>query len=137
MKSQSRNILKSIVHGAFLIIISVIFLVPLPHFGDTYAGPVEWKEVPSTKEGNQFWDAGSIRKNKQGYITVLTRFLPSSNKSGNSSESLYTMQMNCEAKLYRDTSINGIPRIRPAWKSPNSDGLINAVIDEVCATDLT
>ena len=37
-------------------------------FGVTpaWAGPVEWVEVPATEAGQQWWDSGSVRENRQG-----------------------------------------------------------------------
>ena len=39
-----------------------------------WAGPVSWKEVPPTAEGRQWWDEGSLRRNRSGHLTVLSRF---------------------------------------------------------------
>jgi hypothetical protein len=34
------------------------------------AGPVNWQEVPSTAEGRQWWDSGSLRATKTGNLSV-------------------------------------------------------------------
>lgn len=39
-----------------------------------WAGPVSWVEVPPTPEGRQWWDEGSLRRNRAGNLTVLSRF---------------------------------------------------------------
>lgn len=39
-----------------------------------WAGPVSWVEVPPTAEGRQWWDEGSLRRNRTGHLTVLSRF---------------------------------------------------------------
>lgn len=39
-----------------------------------WAGPVSWVEVPPTSEGRQWWDEGSLRRNRAGHVTVLSRF---------------------------------------------------------------
>jgi hypothetical protein len=39
-----------------------------------WAGPVSWVEVPPTAEGRQWWDEGSLRRNRAGHLTVLSRF---------------------------------------------------------------
>lgn len=39
-----------------------------------WAGPVSWVEVPPTAEGRQWWDEGSLRLNRAGHLTVLSRF---------------------------------------------------------------
>ena len=38
------------------------------------AGQVEWREVPSSGEGQQWWDAGSLRLKKDGTVSVLSRY---------------------------------------------------------------
>ena len=38
------------------------------------AGQVEWREVPSSEEGQQWWDAGSLRLKKDGTVSVLSRY---------------------------------------------------------------
>ena len=40
------------------------------------AGPVEWKEVPATEAGQQWWDIGSLHYDKDGNLSVLSRFTP-------------------------------------------------------------
>ena len=41
-----------------------------------WAGPVDWHEVAQGPEGRQWWDAGSLRINRDGNLTVLSRFQP-------------------------------------------------------------
>lgn len=41
-----------------------------------WAGPVSWVEVSPTAEGRQWWDEGSLRRNRAGHLTVLSRFQP-------------------------------------------------------------
>ena len=54
------------------------------------AGPVNWQEVPSTAEGRQWWDSGSLRATKTGNLSVLSRFQPPNpgdSKNGTTGES--------------------------------------------------
>jgi hypothetical protein len=66
--------------GALLAL--ALVLLPLPGAAGLYqppdalAGPVDWHELPATAEGRQWWDAGSLRMNRQGNLTVLSRFQP-------------------------------------------------------------
>jgi hypothetical protein len=46
------------------------------------------------------------------------------------------MHIDCDQKLFRDTSVNGLPRFRAEWKSADGDGLIDALIDEVCTAEV-
>ena len=43
------------------------------------------------------------------------------------------MRINCNNKLFKDTSINGIPQFNTKWKSSNEDELIDVVIEKSCS----
>jgi len=108
------------------------------------AGPVNWQEVPSTAEGRQWWDSGSLRATTTGNLSVLSRFQPPNpgdSESGTSGESdpkpkrmaeLYVMDIDCDQQLFRDTSINGIPQFKAEWLPAAGDNLISAVIEGSC-----
>lgn len=51
-------------------LLGLLLLVP----ARVWAGPVSWREVPATAEGRQWWDEGSLRRNRSGHLTVLSRF---------------------------------------------------------------
>ena len=97
------------------------------------AGPVEWLEVPATPVGQQWWDRGSIRADRDGLRTVLSRFTPAQTAEGVQPRGeLYVMQLDCAQQLYRDKQVNGIPRFKAEWQAAGDDGLITSVIDAVC-----
>ena len=108
-------------------------------FGVTpaWAGPVEWVEVPATEAGQQWWDSGSVRENREGLRTVLSRFTPAAveGEAPRNGE-LFVMQIDCAQKLYRDQQVNGIPRFRAEWQAPGRDELIVSVIDAACDAPL-
>jgi hypothetical protein len=105
------------------------------------AGPVDWHEVPATAEGRQWWDAGSLRLNRDGNLTVLSRFQPPAPDPGDGdapaarppASELYVMELDCGQSLFRDTSINGIPQWGSQWQAAGADGLIEETLAEVCA----
>jgi len=106
------------------------------------AGPVDWREVSPTTAGRQWWDAGSLRVTRNGMLTVLSRFLPAAPaeppQDGGASRprilgDLYVMEIDCGQDLFRDTSINGIPRWNAEWQPLDGDGLIEAVVHQSCA----
>ena len=102
------------------------------------AGPVEWKEVPATDAGQQWWDIGSLHYDKDGNLSVLSRFTPALREGEKQQNgSLYLMHVDCDQKLFRDTSVNGFHRFRAEWKPSDGDELIDAVIDEVCTAEVT
>ncbi|CAK6695199.1 hypothetical protein VB734_03395 [Synechococcus sp. BA-124 BA4] len=97
--------------------------------GPAHAGPVNWQEVPESPAGRQWWDKGSLRLSRDGELSVLTRFQPASEDRGQ----LYVMELDCGQKLYRDTSVNGLPRFKAEWQPTGGDDLISAVLDQACS----
>ena len=153
-----------------------------------WAGPVEWHEVAATSEGRQWWDSGSLRTNKSGNLTLLSRYQstpqptpqptvqldpqptaqPNSQSTTQLTEQsqsielsntgqgratkqpnkiqgqankqptrgrtdLYVMEIDCSQRIYRDTSINGIPQFNATWLPSGGDQLIDAVLSEACS----
>ena len=105
------------------------------------AGPVDWHEVPATTEGRQWWDAGSLRLNRNGNLSVLSRFQPPATDGDQNPDpagrppagTLYVMELDCGQALFRDTSINGIPQWGSHWQAAAGDGLIEETLAAVCA----
>ena len=104
-----------------------------------WAGPVDWREVPATEEGRQWWDAGSLRLSRQGQLTVLSRFQPAAEASAEGQAErlppgqLYVMELDCDQELYRDISVNGLPRFRAEWQAAAGDALSTATLRASCA----
>ena len=118
--------------GCVLILALVCWVAPV------LAGPVEWIEVPATDAGQQWWDRGSVRIDRDGYRTVLSRFTPAATEDGEQpSGELYVMQLDCSQELYRDKQVNGLPRFRAQWQPAGDDGLITSVFEAVCAAPLS
>ncbi|BEV36518.1 hypothetical protein [Synechococcus sp. M16CYN] len=106
--------------------------------GMAWAGPIDWIEVPSTDAGQQWWDRGSVRENKNGLRTVLSRFTPALSPDGEQRQGgLYVMELDCGQRLYRDRQVNGIPRFRTTLRSVENDDLIMSVIEAVCNEPLS
>lgn len=131
---------------------------PLFRAQPALAGPVDWREVPASSEGRQWWDAGSLRRDRRGQLSVLSRFQPASETppqpnvtppipaaggaaAGNAAPSaarqplgtLYVMELDCEQELYRDISVNGLPRWGAAWQPAAPDSLTIATLRAACA----
>ena len=102
-----------------------------------FAGPVDWREVPSTSEGQQWWDAGSVRRTKEGNLSVLSRYSLKTEDDSPALGTLVVMEIDCDQSLYRDTQKNGLPRFRADWEAPAEDDLITEVITAVCSSGLS
>ena len=112
------------------ICISVKQLNALPH---------EWVGVPKSEYGEQLWDRQSIKRNEDGSVRVLSKFIPKT-KSVITKDILYTMDINCFEKSFRDvdvsideanTNFNNLAN----WQDPNGDKLILGVIGQVCRVE--
>ena len=96
----------------------------------------EWVGVPKSEYGEQLWDRKSIKRNEDGSVRILSKFIPKT-KSEITQDILYTMDINCFEKSFRDVdvftdetnrSLNNFAK----WQDPNEDKLILGVISQVC-----
>ena len=97
----------------------------------------EWIAVPKSQYGEQLWDRNSVQTNQDGFTRVLSKFVPKST-TDITQEILYTMDINCSEKSFRDIAVgankfNEFENKDSEWKDPNGDKLILGVIDQVCA----
>ena len=120
----------------FFILILLIIVVLSAPIKKSYAFSYEWVEVPESKHGKQFWDKKSIKRNKDGSVRVISRFIPKT-KSEIIDDIIYTMDINCFEKLFKDVAIktdqtNEIVPSNLGWEKPNGDKLISGVIGQVC-----
>ena len=99
------------------------------------AGQVEWREVPSSTEGQQWWDAGSLRLKKDGTVSVLSRYSLRQEDDSPALGTLVVMEIDCSQLLYRDKQKNGLPQFRAEWQPSGSDPLIDGVLSGVCSSD--
>ena len=96
----------------------------------------EWVGVPKSEYGEQLWDRQSIKRNKDGSVRVLSKFIPKT-KSEITKDILYTMDINCFEKSFRDVDVstdevNSNFNDFADWQDPNGDKLILGVIGQVC-----
>ena len=105
----------------------------------SYALSHEWVGGQISKYGEQLWDRKSIRRNKDGSVRVLSKFIPKT-KSEITQDILYTMDINCFEKSFRDVDVftderNSRLNNLANWQDPNGDQLILGVIGQVCRVE--
>ena len=52
------------------LVLTLLLIGPLWVVPAAWAGPVNWQEVPATSEGRQWWDSGSLRRNREGNVEL-------------------------------------------------------------------
>ena len=99
----------------------------------SYALPHEWVGVPQSEYGKQLWDRQSIKRNEDGSVRVLSKFIPKTT-SEITKDIFYTMDINCFEKSFRDVDvfIDEVNSNFADWQDPNGDQLIMGVIGQVC-----
>ncbi len=96
----------------------------------------DWVGVPISEYGEQLWDRKSIKRNEDGSVRVLSKFIPKT-KSEITQDILYTMDINCFEKSFRDVDVftdegNSHLNKLADWQDSNGDQLILNVIGQVC-----
>ena len=132
IKNNLVSKLKKLFFSIGLLFIILVF-IPTKQ---VYALSPEWVGVPSSKYGEQVWDKKSIQRNKDGSIRVKSKFIPK-NKTEITQEILYTMDINCFEKSFRDVAVGTDPLNNSLnnssdWQNPNGDQLILGIISQVC-----
>ena len=119
----------------FSLVLSIIFFFCIS-IKELYALPHEWVGVPKSQYGEQLWDRKSIKRNEDGSVRILSKFIPKT-KSEITQDILYTMDINCFEKSFRDVDVftdeeNSHFNNFAEWQDPNEDKLILGVIGQVC-----
>ena len=134
---------KNKVNSIFLRNITCLVLSIILSFGISIkksdALPHEWVGVPKSEYGEQLLDRQSIKRNEDGSVRVLSKFIPKT-KSEITKDILYTMDINCFEKSFRDVDVS-IDEVNSNfndfadWQDPNGDELILGVIGQVCRVE--
>ena len=105
----------------------------------SYALSHEWIGVPKSEYGEQLWDRKSLKRNEDGSVRVLSKFIPKT-KTEITQDILYTMDINCFEKSFRDVDVSTNEMVSnfndfADWQDPNEDELILGVIGQVCRVE--
>ncbi len=136
---NSKNKVNSIFFRNIINLILCIIVFFCISIKKSEALPHEWVEVPKSEYGEQLWDRKSIKRNEDGSVRVLSKFIPKT-KSEITKDILYTMDINCFEKSFRDVDVsineaNSNFNDLANWQDPNGDKLILGVIGQVCRVE--
>ena len=136
---DSKNKVNSIFFRNFIYVVLSIILFFCISIKKSDALPHEWVGVPKSEYGEQLWDRQSIKRNEDGSVRVLSKFIPKT-KSEITKDILYTMDINCFEKSFRDVDVsidemNSNFNDLADWQDPNGDKLILGVIGQVCRVE--
>ena len=138
MVDSKNKVTSTFYRNSIAIALSIIFSFCIS-IKQANAFPHEWVGVPNSEYGEQLWDRQSIKRNKDGSVRVLSKFIPKT-KSEITQDILYTMDINCFEKSFRDVNVstnevNTNFNDFADWQDPNGDKLILGVIGQVCRVE--
>ena len=136
---ESNNKFNSIFFRNLLCSVLSIFVFFCFLIKQSHALSHKWVAVPKSEYGEQLWDRQSVKRNKDGSVRVLSKFIPKT-KSEITKNILYTMDINCFEKSFRDVDVsinklNSNFNDSADWHDPNGDKLILGVIGQVCRVE--
>ena len=138
MIQSKKKLSSTLTFNILSLVLSLIFSFCIS-INQSYALSHEWVGVPISEYGEQLWDKKSIKRNEDGSVRVLSKFIPKT-KSEITKDILYTMDINCFEKSFRDVDVftdeeNSRINNLAEWHEPNGDPLILGVIGQVCRVD--
>ena len=138
MIQKNNYFLSTFSRNALIVVISIFFFFFVA-IKESKALSHEWVGVPKSEFGEQLWDRKSIKRNSDGSVRVLSKFIPKT-KSEITKDIFYTMDINCFEKSFKDVEvstneINGHLNNFAEWQDPNEDPLIMGVIGQVCRVE--
>ena len=129
MRSRIQKRLTSV---GFIFLIILLLSIPLPKACLAYDNT--WKEVNPTNYGKQSWDNKNYIITKNSTILISTRSTPIKyNQESKNLSIIYTMDIDCKQKRYRDLKENGVLPSNNIWHKSMGDRLIEEVISDVCS----
>ena len=133
---QAKNKFLSILSLNILYLVICTILFFCVSIKQSYSLSHDWVGVPKSEYGEQLWDRKSIKRNEDGSVRILSKFIPKT-KSEITQDILYTMDINCFEKSFRDVAVgtdllNNSLNDNSGWQDPNGDELILGVISQVC-----
>ena len=135
MIDSNKKINSLFIRNSIGLVLSIIVSL-LISIKQSNALPHEWVGVPKSEYGEQLWDRKSIKRNEDGSVRVLSKFIRKT-KSEITKDILYTIDITCFEKSFRDVDVaigevNSNFNDIADWQDPKEDKLILGVIGQVC-----
>ena len=135
MVDSKNKVISKFFRNSISLVLSIIVFFCIS-IKQSNAVPHEWVGVPKSEYGEQLWDKQSIKRNEDGSVRILSKFIPKT-KTEITQDILYTMDINCFEKSFRDVDVftddrNSSLNNLAEWQDPNGDQLILGVIGAVC-----
>ena len=92
MVEPQKKVNSTFVRNSICLVFSILFSFCIS-IKQSDALPHEWVGVPKSEYGEQLWDRQSIKRNEDGSVRVLSKFIPKT-KNEITSDILYTMDIN-------------------------------------------
>jgi len=138
MSNSKNKVNPKFIRNSIGLAFSIVVLIFIS-LKQSYALSHEWVGVPKSEYGEQLWDRESIARNEDGSVRVLSKFIPET-KSEITEDILYTMDINCFEKSFRDVDVS-IDEVNSNfndlanWQDPKGDKLILGIIGQVCRVE--
>tara|TARA_B100001029_G_C14900989_1_gene360903 strand:- start:51 stop:341 length:291 start_codon:yes stop_codon:yes gene_type:complete len=95
---------------------------------------MNWIEVANTGIEIQYIDPNSIKYNKRGFLSVMTKYSEINLEDQNTiNTNSYLMAIDCENRLFSKLPVNGELRQVKNWEKPIDNKLIKNTIINSCS----
>ena len=122
---------KLLIRGLSICVISA--LIFLFNFIKVSAEEIDWIEVANTTNKIQYIDVNSIKYNKRGQLSVVTKYSelnPEDHQIFNTN--YFLIAVDCENRLFSELPLDGELKQVKNWIKPTNDKLIKKTIMSSC-----
>ncbi len=117
-----------------LIFCSISFFLFFSSILKLRAEDMNWIEVANTGIEIQYIDPNSIKYNKRGFLSVMTKYSEINLEDQNTiNTNSYLMAIDCENRLFSKLPVNGELRQVKNWEKPIDNKLIKNTIINSCS----
>tara|TARA_Y100001968_G_C19444206_1_gene764327 strand:+ start:1965 stop:2354 length:390 start_codon:yes stop_codon:yes gene_type:complete len=112
----------------------IAFVIFFASFSTLSAEQIQWKQVSSVDSEIQFIDINSIKYNKRGWLSVISKsseINPDDQNILNTNS--YLLAIDCDNRLFSKLPVNGDLNQVKDWQKPTDDKLIKNTIINSCS----